>query len=137
MKSAHPVAFVAAKALEKSSEHKCPDCGKVFKAAAGLGVHRRNIHGIVSTSTSAVAKRKQRSELVSQPPQAIHASHTNGSGKHASQEAHFDSDGIAETTLALAFGRFQGLCQAFAAEFDLPPKRFASRLAELIYRARS
>jgi len=61
---------------------------------------------------------------------------SNGAGvNHSNQEAHFAPDGISEVTLALALGRFQELCRSMAFEFDIPPKLFAQRLAELIYRA--
>jgi hypothetical protein len=62
---------------------------------------------------------------------------SNGAGVNHSnnQEAHVAPDGIAEVTLALALGRFQELCRSMAFEFDIPPKLFTQRLAELIYRA--
>jgi hypothetical protein len=43
------------------------------------------------------------------------------------------NDGISEITLAIALGRFQGLCASMAHEFNIPSKLFTSRLAALIY----
>jgi len=35
----------------------CPECQKLYTYAAGLGVHRKNVHGVVGTSSAAVYER--------------------------------------------------------------------------------
>lgn len=137
-----------------------PNCSKQYNDAAHLGIHRRAAHGIPGRSANAVKKRelkaaqasaklpdpapvaeaqskrkyKKRSlELAKQtlPPIA-----SNGAGvNHSNQETYVAPDGISEVTLAIAYGRFQELCRSISFEFDVPPKLFAQRLAELIYRA--
>jgi len=32
------------------ARHKCPECGKTFKSAAGLGAHRQRTHGVAGSS---------------------------------------------------------------------------------------
>lgn len=120
---------------------QCPDCIFVGKTKNGLQVHRSIRHGSVSNQKDAVRLREIRTEKrrlkIEQPTQALAIAETNGNlGKveHV-EEAHPapSSYAIPDATLALALGRFQGFCQAFSAEFDLPPRHFASRLTELIY----
>jgi uncharacterized C2H2 Zn-finger protein len=40
-----------------SSKHKCPECPKEFLKRTGLGSHLRSAHGIMGTSSTAVAMR--------------------------------------------------------------------------------
>jgi hypothetical protein len=37
--------------LPEVTEHLCPECGKPFKSAAGLGTHRLHTHGVESPRT--------------------------------------------------------------------------------------
>ena len=37
--------------------HECPECREGFAEAKGLGAHRRMVHGVVGSSSSAVSKR--------------------------------------------------------------------------------
>ena len=101
-------------------EFPCPECSFVAKWTGGLKNHMRT-------------HLKKRSESLERPAKTeiVKTRRVNG----ASEEGHFAANGIPEATLALALGRFQGFCTSMAAEFDLPPRLFASRLAELIYRS--
>jgi uncharacterized C2H2 Zn-finger protein len=147
------------------NKHKCPECEATFVSPTGLGAHRNKAHGIQGMARSTVQAREKkgrppvlslncphcefvsknkagltlhmnkshRSEIVKtieDRPAAIIA--TNG---HHREETHAVANGIPEATLALALGRFQGFCSGMAYEFDLPPRMFAARLAELIYRS--
>ena len=135
------------------------DCKREYNDAAHLGIHRRAAHGIIGkkrqTQIAATAaatpepappvsaevvamttqpKRKytrRKTGLENIPQTAI----TSAGANRSNQESHFASDGIPEATLALALGRFQGLCASIATEFDLPPRSFAQRFAALIYSA--
>jgi predicted RNA-binding Zn-ribbon protein involved in translation (DUF1610 family) len=40
-----------------SSKHKCPECPKEFLKRTGLGSHLRSAHGIIGSSSTAVAMR--------------------------------------------------------------------------------
>jgi len=129
---------------------KCPDCDQMFYPS-GLGPHRKThkpeVKKVGSTTVykrlvgefpctvegctfvgkwqggltkhMRTHKAVRRSKSIAKFPTEIEVSH-NG----VSQESHFVANGIAEATLALALGRFQGLCQSMAFEFDIPPKLF-------------
>jgi len=147
-----------------SKKFKCtePECGKEYNDAAHLGIHRRAAHGILGRSANAMKRAAQAAKLPEPAPiadaepitkqpvtkrkytkrslqlakQTLPPIASNGAGvNHSNQEAHFAPDGIPEVTLAIALGRFQELCRSMAFEFDIPPKLFTQRLAELIYRA--
>jgi Zn-finger protein len=98
----------------------CPDCTFVGINQQGLSHHITRMH-------------KNRSTTLAKPPKQANLALTNGHSHE--EEAHPVAISIPEATLALALGRFQGLCTAMAVEFDLPPRLFASRLAELVFRS--
>ena len=119
---------------------KCPHCDFVANSKKGLLVHVGFKHE-PSQTPNAIERRRQRkkekrNKTIEQPTQAIATiTTTNGSIRRIEEEAHPVASGysIPDATLALALGRFQGFCQSFSAEFDLPPRNFAARIAELIY----
>jgi len=116
---------------------QCPNCDFLATSAVGLRNHRRTQHGVLSMTKNAINLRAYQRRKKVEPAQESHAieiAPTNGNLGHA-EEAHPVASGytIPDATFALALGRFQGFCQAFSAEFDLPPRHFAARLAELIY----
>ena len=39
----------------------CPECGREFTRPAGLGAHRKGAHGVVGSSSNALASRQARS----------------------------------------------------------------------------
>jgi uncharacterized C2H2 Zn-finger protein len=140
----------------------CTHCDLAFTTANGLAKHQSKTHGIPGQSKSAqqraakkalptplpqfrceqcefTAKSKgglthhvtaihKRSTALAPPREEHPPHHANGKAQGPTL-----GDGIPEATLALALGRWQGFTQSMATEFDLPPKRFAARLAELIY----
>ena len=128
---------VAAAEHRGQQPQTCSICGFVAKNVRGMTVHIATKHRQVS------------SEQQQQPPQQEKTPTTGGNeleyvdkkqrslerrtASQAKREREAASDGIPEATLALALGRFQGLCASMALEFDLPPRRFAARLAELIF----
>lgn len=93
----------------------CAVCGFVAKSPLGLSIHNAR-HKDRSTALATVRKAATR------PIASNGASHTDARGSL-----------IPDQTLALALGRFQELCASIATQHDLPPRTFASRLAELIY----
>lgn len=102
----------------------CPHCDFVAVNKAGYSLHVNNKHA---------DQPKQEGVTLEHSAQASRAIvRTNGSGQ-PSNEGQAHPDGISEATLALALGRFQGLCQGMAIEFDLPPRRFAREFIRLIY----
>jgi hypothetical protein len=124
----------------------CPECGKKYNDAAHVGIHRRAAHGIMGKSANAIksrnspppvpaeaatpAKRKytKRSTAIDTFQQS--KAHLNGNGRRPQIEAHpFHT----EAAIAVAFGRYKELCTSVAVEYDLPPRSFAARLAQLIY----
>lgn len=141
------------------------DCTKEYNDAAHLGIHLRAAHGILGRSANAIKnrelkaaqaaaklpepapiaeavtktaqpKRKYKKRSLQLAKQTLPPIASNGAGvNHSNQEGHFAPDSVSEVTLAIAYGRFQELCRSVSFEFDVPPKLFAQRLAELIYRA--
>lgn len=119
---------------------QCPDCEFHALSKIGLANHRNRMHGVASASTLAIRKREERTNIKAkkrglpiEPAQTITAFAIASPNGYHPQEAHFDPDGIPEATLALTLGRFQELCFSVAKEHDLPPRRFAAKLAKLIY----
>lgn len=97
----------------------CPHCDFRTHKPMGLNMHLSKKH-----------KNHKDKSLVIVKPKTIPL--TPGENHHENWEG--ASDGIQTTiALAIAHDRFKGLCTSVAAEFDLPPKRFASELARLIY----
>lgn len=112
--------------------HRCDQCEYETTTAHGLRVH---------VSTKHRKKIETTIDAQQQPPtggtsiERIEAAPLKRAYTRRAREengSHY-SDGISEATLALALGRYQGFCASMAQEFDLPPRRFAARLAELIY----
>jgi uncharacterized C2H2 Zn-finger protein len=105
--------------------YPCPQCDFVAKWTGGLSLHMRKIH----LEGSVAIERTTKAEVTA----------ITRTSRAAQEESHAAPNGYApsipEGTLALALGRFQGLCQSMAVEFDLPPRLFAARLAELVYRS--
>jgi uncharacterized C2H2 Zn-finger protein len=132
-----PVAEIeAVPVAEIADPLKCVQCDLVAKDERGMRTHASRSHQY-SNSKGALRKREERNKAIDSPTQAITIAQTNGNignSIHA-EEAHSAAGGytIPDATLALALGRFQGLCASISTEFDLPPRMFATRLAELIY----
>lgn len=101
---------------------QCPHCTFVATNQGGLALHRNKKHG----EHTAIHKRRHVEPAQTQTI-TIAATH-NGH-----KESHPTPNGIAESTLALALGRFQGLCESMASQFDIPPRSFTAELARLIY----
>jgi hypothetical protein len=106
---------------ELKGEYPCALCNFVGQWKGGLTLHMSKKHPEGSVALERTTK--------------VEVSRT----RPTEEEGHFTPNGYApsipEGTLALALGRFQGLCQSMAVEFDLPPRLFAARLAELVYRS--
>ena len=129
----HSDALIRRQALERSGGgFPCSDCEFIATSIGGLSLHRGKQHKDALPPVDNPHPKSRGTELARTKTTRPIASNGNG---HHSEEAHFAANGIPEATLALALGRFQGLCQGMAVEFDLPPRLFASRLAELIYRS--
>jgi uncharacterized C2H2 Zn-finger protein len=115
-----------------ADDTKCPQCDFVAQNKRGLIVHLSTTHKQYSTTPDAIQHREKRKKNLEQPTQVTAIEVT----RNGHQESHPVADGhalIPDAALAVALGRFQGLCTSFAAEYDLPPRMFAARLAELIY----
>jgi predicted RNA-binding Zn-ribbon protein involved in translation (DUF1610 family) len=106
-----------ARAKIYGGEYPCPHCDFVAQWTGGLKIHIRAAHKEGST-----IERQEKTAAVSTIEVRAEKTHAAANGY-----------AISDATLALALGRFQGLCQSMAVEFDLPPRLFAARLAELIY----
>jgi uncharacterized C2H2 Zn-finger protein len=104
---------------------RCEQCDFTAKNQGGLKHHVTTIH---LKPNHPVIKKVRSTALAPSHEDHAPAHARNG---HAQRQAL--GDGIPEATLALALGRWQGLIQSMAGEFDLPPKRFAAQLAALIY----
>lgn len=129
----HSDAQIRRQSLERSGGgFPCTDCEFIATSVGGLSLHRGKQHLNAPPPVENPHPKSRGTELAR--TKATRPIAPNGNGHH-SEEAHFAANGIPEATLALALGRFQGLCQGMAVEFDLPPRLFASRLAELIYRS--
>jgi uncharacterized C2H2 Zn-finger protein len=122
------------KTIDPKNPLQCQVCGLPTKSKSGLSLHVNRNHSKpvetpVAIQPATNGKRKYTRREIEQPAQA----HTIVVSQ--AQEGHPAANGYAipDGTLALALGRFQGLCQSMAVEFDLPPRLFAARLAELIY----
>jgi hypothetical protein len=126
----------------------CPECGKQYNDAAHVGIHRRAAHGVKGKSRNAIKRRnsiglppaapvestpakrkytKRSTNLETIPQSHIHSLNGNEQPRPQTRPFH------AEAALAVAFGRFKELCTSIAVEYDLPPRSFAARLAELIH----
>jgi C2H2-type zinc-finger domain/Zinc finger, C2H2 type len=103
----------------------CPHCDFIASWTGGLTLHISKKH----PEGSVTIERTTKAEVTA----------ITRTSRAAQEESHAAPNGYApsipEGTLALALGRFQGLCQSMAVEFDLPPRLFAARLAELVYRS--
>lgn len=131
---------------------KCtePGCNAEYNDNAHLGIHKRTAHGIVGSSVNSKKKREQRAAAkaaaaaADQPAKRTYTKRSNAlatletSTNHQGQ-ANGQANGLtprrfhAEAALAVAYGRFQELCKGIAFEYDLPPRSFAARFAELIH----
>ena len=114
---------------------KCSQCDFIAKTSGGLAVHaaKHTRAGTTEiTTTTSVPAKSNRGTSIEHAKANRQLARTNG---HSHEEADFVTGGVPEATLAIAFGRFQGLCQSMAFEYDVPPKLFTSRLAELIFRS--
>jgi uncharacterized C2H2 Zn-finger protein len=134
------------KTIDPKNPLQCQICGLPIRSKSGLSLHINRNHpkpatpveipveipAAVEVKPVSNGKRKYIRREIEQPAQA-HATIIVSEA----QEGHPATNGYAipDGTLALALGRFQGLCQSMAVEFDLPPRLFAARLAELIYHA--
>ena len=105
----------------------CPHCEFIAVNKAGYSLHVNKWHRDEDKGASL-------ERTAQQPTRALSTSRAIGNGNgHAIEQRQVDPDAIPEATLALALGRFQGLCTSMATEFDLPPRRFARELSRLVY----
>jgi hypothetical protein len=142
---------------------KCPECGDPFKYANVMGAHRRHKHGVPGSAPSVVGKRKRDEQRAADAANAraqaapineaapptkrkytkrselatLTASTKNGLSRNGHHQDHGTghTSGVAETAVAVAFGRFQELCASVSFEFDVPPRTLARRLGTLIARS--
>jgi uncharacterized C2H2 Zn-finger protein len=122
---------IAAATEQQGDQKTCTICGLVAKNERGMTVHMATTHRSESSET------KTKTPTGGSELEYVDKEQQRSIERRAASQAKREaaSDGIPEATLALALGRFQGLCASMALEFDLPPRRFASRLAELIFAA--
>lgn len=131
---------------------KCtePGCNAEYNDNAHLGIHKRSAHGIVGTSTNSKKSREKRAAAKAAAAAAdqtkVKRTYTKRSNALATLETstnHVNGQGQgqgltprrfhAEAALAVAYGRYQELCKSIAFEYDLPPRSFTARFAELIH----
>jgi len=105
---------------------QCPLCSFVAKWQGGLTKHMNAAHPDAITTKPKTRKELQLAKRAAKVPVTL-----NG---HAPEEGQRAQDAVTETILAIALGRFQGLCTSMATEFDIPPRMFARRFSELVYR---
>jgi len=53
---------------EKSTEFVCPECGRTFTRAAGLGAHRRHAHNVVGAASQSRAQTAEPATKTSRTP---------------------------------------------------------------------
>lgn len=102
---------------------QCPDCDASFKAPTGLGVHRRNVHGVIGSSKSAVKFREIKgSEIVKVTKDvASPAAHTSNGHAPAAQDDH-----RLEAAATYAAGRVAQLLEGVALQFEIPIRALTS-----------
>jgi len=135
--TAHNVPGKSKEALRRREEIRgtidCPNCDFRAINKAGLAIHlaqKHHVKGAHHAKHEAAQARKLR--RLNAPNSAAIVS-VNEGDNHASE--HAENGAFAPATLQVALGRFQEFCKNFAAEYDLPPRMFAARFAELIYAA--
>jgi len=109
----------------------CDQCGFIAATAGGLRVHVSIKHRQETSAETQMTTTTTTGGTSIERTQTTKRNYVRRQQQQEDSEA--DRDGIPEATLALALGRFQGLCASMALEFDLPPRRLAARLAQLIY----
>ena len=84
VRSQHPEAGLTTKKptpKASSGPFQCPECPRSFSALTGLGIHRRQAHGIIGSSKSSIQSRNaKRSEIVEANQNAAPKEATNGHG---------------------------------------------------------
>ena len=113
-----------------NGSYPCPECEFVAKWSGGLTKHMRN-----HNPSQPLSKTKAGRSLKVERTAKAEIIRSNGNGHFIEAGQAPPHDPISETVLAIALGRFQGLCQSMATEFDVPPRMFAARLCELVYRS--
>ena len=121
--------------------HKCSeaDCTAAYERAQALGVHKRQVHGIIGSSPSSILERKKKlqeqsngttTELTRKRPSELPVA------AHQRKQARVINDPVEqgmETAIAIALGAIEGICRSLAYQFDLPERLLAQGVAESHY----
>jgi uncharacterized C2H2 Zn-finger protein len=118
IKSTHPEIILPPHEEPKETPFACPDCDRSFGSEMGLNRHRR---------THAQGGNIEVHSLATRTAQ-------NGRLTHG-QEADAHGGSIPEAAIAFAAGRVQELLTRYAAELDVAPRTFASRVLILVSHA--
>jgi len=153
-------AFSAAAHQEPGAQPQlftCPECARagihtVFADARGRGTHRRIKHGVMGTSSAAVAYREKRAQIakatrrtarpgakpgarpVGRPRGSVTKNPAPGRGHAAGSIVPVAAGSAAQMSQALlgyAVGRLVGMAERIARENDLPETEFTRRAAAL------
>lgn len=104
-----------------SGPHQCPECERSFAAATALGIHRRQAHGVIGTSKSAIKTRNQRgTELAKANQNAVTVAANNGHVTTPTQDDH-----RVEAAATYASGRVVQLLESLSLQFDVSFRAFA------------
>jgi DNA-directed RNA polymerase subunit M/transcription elongation factor TFIIS len=136
----HKTLGTSKEALRRRGESKgtiqCPRCEFRAVGKFGLAIHLSQKHAVRGAHhakhEAALAKKLRRLDAPNSAAIVRVEQQTEGDN-HAIEQA--ENGGLAPATLQVALGRFQEFCRNFASEYDLPPRLFAARFAELIYAA--
>jgi hypothetical protein len=107
---------------------ECPECGKKYTKATGLGSHRRSAHGIKgqSKSTTYEHNKKKTRKYMRRNAKPIK---TSPSKKQNNRK----TIGNEEATVLITVGKFIAICEAIANSHNIPTKQFTERCATVFY----
>ena len=107
---------------------KCPECGKKYTKATGLGSHRRSAHGIKGQSKSTTYERnkKKTRKYMRRNVKPVKTSHNP-------RKENRQTISNEEATVLITVGKFTAICEAIANSHNIPTKQFTERCATVFY----
>lgn len=105
---------------------ECPECGKKYTKATGLGSHRRSAHGIKGQSKSTTYERNKK-KATKKKGNIIAIKKTTRAYKR-NQEISKD-----EATVLITVGKLTAICESIAYSHNISTKQFTERCATVFY----